>query len=212
MTATTNCPRCWGARVERGTIVTPTPCRRCGGLGEVPFAAVSPHFSVDEVWGQPHSMSLGATPISNDPDPIQTEDARLLAIELLEPARAGLGGHPWRVNSWFRAPVLDAFVAQDDRWLTHLSAHAIGAAADVRPLLPDLAMVPALKALMDWYRTSPVHWDQLILEFGCLHVGRRAPVPGLVQRMQCLVRVHGHDGRAAYEAYDGTASQLARAT
>lgn len=201
----TECPACWG-RNDGGE-----RCQLCAGSGQVRDHLVSPHFRFSEMVGTAHRR------FPNMPGPAEMGNLQRLCMELLEPVRELVG--PLRVNSAYRTPELDAFVARDDSWLTRKSAHAIGAAADC---VPTGWGVP-LRAVVDAVLRLRIPFDQAILEGGCCHLALLAPVGG-VQRRQALVRVRpqawlawldgGRIGAEptpwAYEGFTGSLDQTLR--
>ncbi len=226
----TPCPRCWTRKLEPGSFGV--PCIYCCGTGEVDGGNVSEHFSLQEVWGNPHYVDKldgrlktwdfksplppGSELIPNDPTADQAERARALAQKVLEQLRAGLGC-ALEVTSWLRQRALDGLVAGPP-FDKELSGHSIGAAADVIPLAPNmnsaLNVRERLIAALEWLQGHAFQFDQVIIEGGCLHVAIEAPYPikspGLgLQRRQALVRMHGPTGGFIYAKYDGSDAQLA---
>lgn len=202
---TTTCPRCWAQ-------AAPDPCVLCDGAGTIRDPALSPHFRLSELVHTSHRR------FPNDPGPEAILNLRRLCAELLEPVRSRAGA--LRVTSGYRSQPLDAHVAGDAQWLTRLSAHALGAAADVVPV----AWGVSLQAVVEAVLACGAAWDQAILEGGCAHLALLAPYGTVRQRRQVLVRLgapawlawhvagapRGQEpGRFIYQQYTGTAEQLA---
>ncbi len=183
------CPRCHGADKH---------CLLCNGRGSVDDCAFSPHFAYSELVHSSHKD------IPNDPPPEAIENLRRLAIDLLEPVRAVVG--PLRVTSAYRSRSLDAAVAGPEWESIKLSAHAIGAAADVVPQAAGKTLLDVIEAV----RSIPnLQWDQTIIEGGCVHLGIYAPRGRVKQRRQINVRVRVHD-EWHYEVFVGTPEQMSR--
>lgn len=94
-------------------------------------------------------LCVTKTGIHNEPNAEQKEALRLLAVNILQPARDALG--PIRVTSGFRNPKVNAAVGG-----SRTSQHTKGEAADLQ--CDDNA------ALFNFIKT--LEFDQLIWEFG----------------------------------------------
>lgn len=174
---TCTCPRCWGLGHEPGNALA--TCTLCVGKGYVPDCQISPNFRFSE-------LVRAHTGIPNDPGPGELEMLGVLCRELLEPVRAIVG--PLQVTSGYRSQPLDVIAdSGNTRWLREHSAHSIGAAADVYPLVTGRT----LRDVMEVVRTtSGLAWDQAILEGGCAHLAVYSPYPigANAQRHMLMVR------------------------
>jgi hypothetical protein len=202
------CPRCWGAK-----LVAPVParveleaCPLCTGAGYVEDPELSEHFRFSELVGSTTAARLN---MRNDPDSACLANLRRLCLELLEPLRELTG--PLRVTSGYRTQALDVVAdSGNPRWLHELSAHAIGAAADVVPVDPSKSVKDVFDAVIAF---GPEHlWDQAITEAGCAHVALLCPYGKNRQRREALVRIHNATPPPAfsYLVYDGTPEQWAK--
>lgn len=107
------------------------------------------HFSWSEVTASPTAAAKG---IDNTlPDHLRANVAQVAA--LMEEVRALLGGHPLRVNSWYRSPKLNAAIGGSPR-----SRHMDGLAVDFDVTVGTNDKAFALLA------ASPIPFDQLIHE------------------------------------------------
>ena len=186
------CPRCWGSRFEPSGVGN--ACLLCDTKGWVEDCQLSEHFRFSE-------LVHARAGFMNDPDVSHVVNLRRLARELLEPVRALTG--PLRVTSGYRSGSYDSHIAEGSK---RVSAHSIGAAADVQPM----AEGKTLKDVIEAVQACGAAFDQAILEGGCCHLALLAPVNPGVQRGQALVRIPSGPGWR-YLRYDGTPQQLALA-
>lgn len=136
----------------------------------------SPNFTLMEMHA---SETAARRNIDNTPTLEEQTNLRRLCVDFLEPIRAQFG--PVRVTSGFRAPRLNSAIGG-----SLLSAHCHGRAADLQFYDPAVK----LGDVMRWLRASPLHYDQLIFEFGAwLHLGI-APL-GKQPRRQSLMIFRG---------------------
>ena len=137
---------------------------------------VSEHFTLEE-------LTATETGLPNVPgaDELSALD-RLTAI-CLELMRAMAG--PLKVDSGFRSQAVNSAVGG-----VPTSQHTRGEAADVVPA--NMTCVE----LFDRTRASSIQFDQLILEFGWVHVST-APL-GRAPRRQCL-RARHNAGKTVYD-------------
>lgn len=156
------CPRCWGAC---------GPCDRCDGSGLVPDVRLSRSFTLVEFLRSEtaREQCLVNEP-PNDPNARHLSNLIDLCRWLLQPVRDYAG--PLVVTSGYRAQAVNAKVSG----AASGSAHAVGLAADVRPL----RVAPV--EIMRYLPTSGIEWDQAILYPGRVHLGLRHPVSGLQRR------------------------------
>jgi hypothetical protein len=215
------CPSCHGSKLEAGGFT----CLYCNGLGNIEDSALAPHFFMHEFLGAPHYvdpadgklkmwdgksyLAPGISLIPNVPHIEHVERGRMLAQQLLEPGRAGLGT-AFNTHSWFRCQNPLDFLVAGAPFDKQLSAHAIGSAIDITPASPGIKF----KDVMEWYLGHSYDWDQLIIEGGCIHAALEAPYPvkppGMgQQRRMAMVRLMGPVGKFIYAKYDGSDSQLA---
>ena len=190
------CPRCWGKKLEPSPAAD-NACRLCTGAGYVEDPELSVHFRFSEFVQSSTAAHLG---MPNDPPTEALANLRRLSVELLEPLRDVLG--PLRVTSGFRTQQLDVVAdGGNPRWLRELSAHAIGAAADVVALDPAKTLKNVFDAVVALHRP----FDQLISEGGCAHVALLCSygAPNARQRGQALVRIL-NPARAVFDAAGGT--------
>lgn len=198
------CPRCWGTGIEPPGNVA--PCLLCEGSGKVEDGQLSEHFRYSELVHSHHGFA-------NDPRVEYVERLRNLCRELLEPVRAKVGA--LRVTSGYRSQALDVVADRGNTyWLSHISAHAAGWAADVQPMAAGVTLRDVMEA------AGAFALDQRILEGGCVHLAIYSPLPmpSGGQRRQALVRLanpaHVYDHSSApyvYARWDpNDASQLTR--
>lgn len=186
---------CWGLLGKK--------CPSCKGSQRAEEQQLAPHFKLSEMIVTSHKT------VPNVPTAEDIDRLKRLAVTLLEPARRDLGA--LRVNSAFRSQALDQVVAPGFKGL---SAHSIGAAADITSAS---TRPTSLQAIMNWFydRRAQLKYDQIILEGGCVHVAVLSPYPvgnTNVQRGHSLVRVIKEGTKTfAYEVYDPkSGSQLTR--
>jgi len=118
---------------------------------------LTPNFTLDELTVSDFAARKG---LSNYPTPEIIEHLRLVAVAM-EQVRNVLGGHPIYIKSGYRSPVVNKAVGGS---LT--SAHMQGLACDfICPAFgPPLAVARAIQA-------AGIEYDQLILEYGWVHLG-----------------------------------------
>lgn len=156
------CPRCYGSGFEPPALQV--PCKLCKGLQHIEDFKLSENFNFSE-WCRAHEGC------PNDPDMMAIERAKKTLATLIEPARAICG--PIQVTSGYRCPELDVIADGGNKhWLTHLSAHAIGSAFDIKPVSKYVSIRMLLKMLVK-HAKGP--WDQIIAEGGCVHCAAEAP-------------------------------------
>ena len=110
----------------------------------------SPHFSFAE-------LTATSSGLANEPGENERAALVRLANTLLEPIREMVG--PIKINSGYRSPAVNAAVGG-----VSSSQHLKGEAADMSPV----QVSPAV--LFDLVESSSLPYDQLILEFGWVHV------------------------------------------
>ncbi|MBU0516356.1 MAG: peptidase M15 [Proteobacteria bacterium] len=133
---------------------------------------LSAHFSLDELTRSPTAARLG---LDNRPGPSETIALKELCLNVLQPLRDKFG--PLVVTSGYRSPEVNRLIPGG----SPTSQHALGQAADIRPLGPGVGLSDvALYAA----RRLPI--DQVILEYppgGWVHVsyGPRHPRQVLIK-------------------------------
>jgi hypothetical protein len=137
----------------------------------------SPHFSFAE-------LTRTNPGLANDPGVNEGAALVRLAELVLEPMRALAG--PLHVNCGYRSPEVNTKVGGVAN-----SQHLKGEAADLSPR--DITT----SALFDLTRKSEIPFDQLILEFGWVHVST-APL-GRAPRRQALRARKTLDGKVHYD-------------
>ncbi len=118
---------------------------------------ISEHFTLEEMTFSEVAARLG---IDNTPDPAVTGNLILLAI-LMEKIRALLGDKEIVVHSGYRAPAVNTAVGG-----VATSAHCFGLACDFVCSGFGTSLEVALAILK-----AGLEYDQLILEYGWVHVG-----------------------------------------
>jgi zinc D-Ala-D-Ala carboxypeptidase len=133
---------------------------------------LSEHFSLEEMTV---SETAARHDLDNTPTGTALDSLKHTAV-VMEQVRALLG-HPLHVNSAYRAPEVNAAVGG-----VKTSAHCYGMACDfVCPAFGDTYAVACA------VRDSGTEFDQLILEYGWVHIGVANPHGGNL-RHQCLTK------------------------
>jgi zinc D-Ala-D-Ala carboxypeptidase len=141
---------------------------------------ISQHFTLEELCSSKVAARLG---LNNIPTPaIIANLGRVAAV--MEKIRALLDGKPIAVNSGYRSVELNRAVGG-----TATSAHCHGLACDF--ICPAFG-TPAEVALV--ILKSKLEYDQLILEYGWVHVGLAEP--GMLPRYEALTK------RSSEEPYE----------
>jgi len=137
---------------------------------------LSPHFCLDEFCRSLTAVRLG---VDMTPPPTVVAALDALVLTVLEPLRLVLGC-PVRITSGYRPARLNAAIGGAAN-----SQHVLGQAADIE--VPGMSMI----ALCDAVIAARLPFDQLIHEFGWVHVSHKPDGP---QRGQVLTaqRVNGH--------------------
>ncbi len=141
---------------------------------------LSPHFTLEEMAFSEVAARLG---LDNTPGPVVTANLTLM-VASMEKIRALLGGKPIVVHSGYRSVEVNQAVGG-----VGTSAHCQGLACDF--VGPDFG-TPAEVAQA--IRKSDIEYDQLILEYGWVHVGLAQE--GSVPRREALTK---RSPGAAYE-------------
>jgi hypothetical protein len=141
---------------------------------------ISEHFTLEELCFSDAAARLG---LDNIPSPAVTANlVRVAAV--METVRALLGNNPIMVHSGYRSPSVNKAISG-----VETSAHCHGLACDfVCPAFGSPADI-ALTILR-----SDIDFDQLILEYGWVHVG--LALTGSVCRREPLTK---HSKLAPYE-------------
>ncbi len=141
---------------------------------------ISEHFTLEELSFSEAAARLG---LDNTPSPIAMANLKLVAA-CMEVIRTLLGDKPIVVHSGYRSPQVNKAVGG-----VTTSAHCRGLACDfVSPAFGAPAEV-ALAIL-----ESDIDYDQLILEYGWVHVGLAQE--GLLSRREALTK------RSPWVAYE----------
>jgi hypothetical protein len=141
---------------------------------------ISEHFSLEEMSFSETAARLG---LDNTPSPGIIRNL-IWTAATMEAIRALLGAMPINVHSGYRSPPVNRAVGGVDS-----SAHCQGLACDF--------VCPAFGAPLETARTllsSAIEYDQLILEYGWVHVGLAQA--GMLSRREALTK---RSPRAAYE-------------
>lgn len=125
------------------------------------------HFTYEEMTFSESAQRLG---IHNKPDDRQYANLEYTARQM-EKVRALLGA-PIAVTSAFRCSYLNKLIGGSDT-----SSHVDGLACDFKPI--GLRHFEAARKI----ETSDIHYDQLILEYGWIHLGF-----GALQRRESLTK------------------------
>jgi zinc D-Ala-D-Ala carboxypeptidase len=142
---------------------------------------ISEHFTLEEMSFSEAAARLG---INNAPGPAIVSNLRAVAA-VMEKIRTTLGNHLIVVHSGYRAPAVNQAVGG-----VTTSAHCLGLACDfVCPTFGTPVQV-ALAILR-----SGLEYDQLILEYGWVHVG--LVQKGFLSRREALTK---RSPGTAYEA------------
>jgi zinc D-Ala-D-Ala carboxypeptidase len=118
---------------------------------------ISEHFTLEELSFSEAAARLG---LDNTPDPIVFTNLGLVAA-VMERIRTLLGGRPIAVHSGYRSPQVNKAVGG-----AATSAHCLGLACD---FVCSEFGTPYDVALA--IQKSDIEYDQLILEYGWVHVG-----------------------------------------
>lgn len=142
--------------------------------------SLSQHFTLEEFTFSEAAARLG---LNNTPNAGVIENLSRTAATM-EGIRALLGGSPIDVHSGYRSPEVNRVVGG-----TATSAHCLGLACDF--VCPAFGMpVEVARSVL----SSVIEYDQLILEYGWVHVGLAQP--GVSARRKALTK---RSARAAYE-------------
>ena len=141
---------------------------------------LAPHFSLQELTVSQEADRRG---LINTPPPEIIENLRQTAV-LMENVRTILGDKPIIVNSAYRSPAVNQAIGG-----SKTSAHMLGLACDF--ICPKFGS-PYQVAIA--IRDSGIAYDQLILEYGWIHIGLPAPMRPM--RRQNLTK---RSSTAAYE-------------
>ena len=164
---------------------------------------ISDHFSLAEltVTTRPDADDADgdgnrSEPMPNEPGAAELKALRLLAANVLEPVRAGLGV-PLKVTSGFRSRALNTAIKGSKS-----SQHMAGEAADVRPLGMDVET--AFRKIAAMIREGNLPADQAIVyEKGSfIHLSFTASRP---PRRQVLRSLAASGSAGPYEPYAGPA-------
>jgi hypothetical protein len=138
------------------------------------------HFTLEEMCFSETSVRLG---IDNTPGPIEASNLKSV-VAIMEKIRTLLGDRPIVVHSGYRAPEVNKAVGGAAR-----SAHCVGLACDFACPEFGTTYEVALAILK-----SDIQYDQLILEYGWVHVGLAQE--GMLLRRQALTK------RSPWAAYE----------
>lgn len=145
---------------------------------------LSPHFTLDELTFSEIALRQG---FDNTPPPEVIQNLTLLALTLLEPARALLGV-PLHINSGYRSHLVNECIGGATN-----SAHMDGRAADFVPV-----GVPILDAFHDLRVAADLPYSQIIFE--CANWIHIAIGPqGQIPRREALLAT-GVPGNWKYQA------------
>jgi hypothetical protein len=114
--------------------------------------SISKHISYKEAV---YSRTAQRRDIYNHPENDQADNMRLIAEEVFEPLRTGVGG-PIKINSFFRSPDLNKAIGGSGK-----SQHCHGQAIDL-----DDTFGRATNAEMFEFIKQHLDFDQMIWEFG----------------------------------------------
>jgi zinc D-Ala-D-Ala carboxypeptidase len=142
---------------------------------------LTPHFTLEEMTFSDAGSRLG---IDNTPEPIALANLELVAA-CMEKVRALLGSKPIVVHSGYRAPAVNKAVGG-----VATSAHCLGLACDF--VCPEFGTPYEIATTIE---ASDLDYDQLILEYGWVHVGLARE--GALCRREALTK---HSSTAAYES------------
>jgi hypothetical protein len=141
---------------------------------------ISEHFTLEELCFSEAAARLG---LDNTPTPAVIANLRLTAV-VMEQIRTLLGGGAIVVHSGYRSPAVNKAIGG-----VATSAHCSGLACDfVCPAFGE--PVKVAQAIL----ASDIDYDQLILEYGWVHVGLAQG--GRAARREALTK---RSPRAAYE-------------
>jgi hypothetical protein len=142
---------------------------------------ISEHFTLEELSFSETAARLG---LDNTPSSIVVANLRLVGV-VMETIRTLLGGRPIIVHSGYRSSQVNKAVGG-----AATSAHCFGLACDF--VCPEFG-TPYDVALA--ILKSDIEYDQLILEYGWVHVGLAQR--GIVFRRESLTK---RSAEAAYES------------
>ncbi|MGA2980669.1 MAG: D-Ala-D-Ala carboxypeptidase family metallohydrolase [Terriglobales bacterium] len=142
---------------------------------------ISEHFTLEEF---SFSEAAARLELDNTPSPIIITNVGLVAA-VMENIRTLLGDRPIAVHSGYRSPQVNKAVGG-----VATSAHCLGLACDF--VCPEFGS-PYEVALA--ILKSDIEYDQLILEYGWVHVG--LVQKGVLSRRESLTK---RSPRAAYES------------
>lgn len=140
---------------------------------------LSQHFTLEE-------LTVTHQKLPNDPGPGEVYALTKLANNVLEPIR-DLLGCPLKINSGYRSREVNKAVGGASN-----SQHMKGEAADIVPLCKDAI---TLELCFEAIRQSKIPYDQLVLEFGWIHVSTSV---GGEPRREALI-AHKNNGKISYE-------------
>ncbi|MBC7382817.1 MAG: hypothetical protein H7296_07445 [Bacteroidia bacterium] len=112
---------------------------------------ISDHITLAEATYSPKAIALG---YKNTPGAEELKNMKLLATNVYEPLRAGLGNHPLKINSFFRSELLNQAIGGANG-----SQHVQGQAIDLDGL-------SCTNANIFHYIKENLVFDKLIWEFG----------------------------------------------
>jgi len=145
---------------------------------------LSPHFTLEELTFSEIALRQG---FDNTPPPEVIQNLTLLALTLLEPARALLRV-PLHINSGYRSHLVNECIGGASN-----SAHMDGRAADFVPV-----GVPILDAFHDLRIATDLPYSQIIFECAAwIHIA--IPLQGETPRREALLAT-GVPGNWKYQA------------
>lgn len=145
-----------------------------------PTPGISTHFSYEEMT---QSDVAEEHKIANVPSQIAITNMTALAVNLLEPLR-DIIGRPIQITSGYRSRKLNSLVGGSAR-----SQHCRGQAADIH--VHRLKPIEVAKTIVK----AGLHFDQLIIELGWLHVSYSRTT----NRNECLISRLVTDGAFGFE-------------
>lgn len=141
---------------------------------------ITEHFSLEELCFSEVASRLG---LDNIPTALVVANLKLVAVAM-EKVRALLGNEPILVHSGYRSPLVNKAVGG-----VETSTHCMGLACDfVCPTFGSPSIVASAIAKSD------IEYDQLILEYGWVHMGIVAE--GRVARHEALTK------RSSFDPYE----------
>lgn len=141
---------------------------------------ISEHFSSEELCFSEVASRLG---LDNTPGPMVVTNLHLLT-GVMERVRTLLANNPMFVHSAYRSPEVNKAVGG-----VETSAHCFGLACDF--VCPAFGMPTEVAAAI---YNSDIEYDQLILEYGWVHVGLARD--GMLSRREALTK------RSRFAAYE----------